>query len=34
MTAWVLVAGSLRPDAVLVNVGLPEGDGVALAGEQ
>jgi len=25
------VAGTLRPDAVLVDVGLPDGDGIALA---
>jgi len=25
-------AGALRPDAVLVDVGLPDGDGIALAG--
>ena len=27
------VAGQTRPDAALVDVGLPDGDGVALAGE-
>jgi CheY-like chemotaxis protein len=26
-------AATLRPDAVLVDVGLPDGDGIALAGE-
>jgi DNA-binding NarL/FixJ family response regulator len=26
-------AGALRPEAVLVDVGLPDGDGIALAGE-
>jgi DNA-binding NarL/FixJ family response regulator len=26
-------AGLLRPDAVLVDIGLPDGDGIALAGE-
>ena len=28
----VAAAGALRPDAVLVDVGLPDGDGIALAG--
>lgn len=27
----IAAAGSLRPDAVLVDVGLPDGDGIALA---
>jgi DNA-binding NarL/FixJ family response regulator len=27
----ITAAGSLRPDAVLVDVGLPDGDGIALA---
>jgi DNA-binding NarL/FixJ family response regulator len=30
--AALAVAGELRPGAVLVDVGLPDGDGVALAG--
>lgn len=29
----LIAAGELRPDAVLVDVGLPDGNGVALAGE-
>jgi CheY-like chemotaxis protein len=29
----LVAAGELRPDAVLVDVGLPDGDGIALAGE-
>jgi DNA-binding NarL/FixJ family response regulator len=29
----IRAAGSLRPDAVLVDVGLPDGDGIALARE-
>jgi two-component system nitrate/nitrite response regulator NarL len=32
VAAAVAAAGSLRPDAVLVDVGLPDGDGIALAG--
>jgi DNA-binding NarL/FixJ family response regulator len=31
--AGLAAAGSLKPDAVLVDVGLPDGDGVALARE-
>ena len=31
--AAIAAAGALRPDAVLVDVGLPDGDGVALAGK-
>lgn len=31
--AALVAAGALRPDAVLVDVGLPDRDGVALAGE-
>jgi len=31
--AAIAAAGSLRPDAVLVDVGLPDGDGVSLARE-
>jgi CheY-like chemotaxis protein len=31
--AAIAAAGALRPDAVLVDVGLPDRDGVALAGE-
>jgi len=30
--AAIAAAGALRPDAVLVDVGLPDGDGIALAG--
>jgi DNA-binding NarL/FixJ family response regulator len=30
-SAAIAAAGSLRPDAVLVDVGLPDGDGIALA---
>jgi DNA-binding NarL/FixJ family response regulator len=33
VAAAVSAAGSLRPDAVLVDVGLPDGDGLALARE-
>ena len=29
----IVAANKLRPDAVLVDVGLPDGDGVSLAGE-
>jgi DNA-binding NarL/FixJ family response regulator len=31
--AAISAAGALRPDAVLVDVGLPDGDGIALARE-
>jgi CheY-like chemotaxis protein len=31
--AAIAVAGTLRPDAVLVDVGLPDNDGIALARE-
>ena len=31
VAAAVAAAGALRPDAVLVDVGLPDGDGIALA---
>jgi CheY-like chemotaxis protein len=31
--AAITVAGALRPDAVLVDVGLPDSDGIALARE-
>ncbi|HWK26962.1 MAG TPA: response regulator [Solirubrobacter sp.] len=31
--AALAAAGALRPDAVLVDVGLPDRDGIALAGE-
>jgi DNA-binding NarL/FixJ family response regulator len=31
--AAIAAAGALRPDAVLVDVGLPDGDGIALARE-
>jgi DNA-binding NarL/FixJ family response regulator len=31
--AAISAAGMLRPDAVLVDVGLPDGNGIALAGE-
>jgi DNA-binding NarL/FixJ family response regulator len=31
--AAIAAAGALKPDAVLVDVGLPDGDGVALAGQ-
>lgn len=31
--AAIAAAGSLRPDAVLVDVGLPDGDGISLARE-
>jgi DNA-binding NarL/FixJ family response regulator len=31
--AAIAAAGSLKPDAVLVDVGLPDGDGIALARE-
>jgi DNA-binding NarL/FixJ family response regulator len=33
VAAALAVAGELRPDAALVDVGLPDGDGVALARE-
>jgi two-component system nitrate/nitrite response regulator NarL len=32
VSAALAVVGSLRPDAVLVDVGLPDGDGITLAG--
>src|SRR5437868_376717 len=31
VAAALALAGSLRPDAILVDVGLPDGDGIALA---
>jgi len=31
--AAIAAAGSLRPDAVLLDVGLPDGDGISLASE-
>jgi DNA-binding NarL/FixJ family response regulator len=31
--AAISAAGTLRPDAVLLDVGLPDGNGIALAGE-
>lgn len=33
VAAAVVAAGSLRPEAVLVDVGLPDGNGIALATE-
>jgi two-component system nitrate/nitrite response regulator NarL len=33
VAAALIVAGSLRPDGILVDVGLPDGDGITLAGE-
>jgi CheY-like chemotaxis protein len=29
----IAAAGSLRPDAILLDVGLPDGDGITLAGQ-
>jgi CheY-like chemotaxis protein len=33
VAAAIAAAGTLMPDAVLVDVGLPDGDGISLAGE-
>src|ERR1700750_1893666 len=33
VAAALAAAGSLRPDAILVDVGLPDGDGITLAGQ-
>jgi DNA-binding NarL/FixJ family response regulator len=33
VAAGVAAAGALRPDAILVDIGLPDGDGVALTRE-
>ena len=32
VSAALAMAGSLQPDAVLVDIGLPDGDGISLAG--
>src|ERR1700760_4548589 len=32
VAAALALAGSLRPDGILVDVGLPDGDGITLAG--
>src|ERR1700750_2399435 len=33
VAAALAAAGSLRPDGILVDVGLPDGDGITLAGQ-
>jgi CheY-like chemotaxis protein len=33
VSAALAAAGELRPDAVLVDIGLPDGDGITLAGQ-